>query len=322
MVRYIIAERNSTQVIRRIPASPWFIHLDTEPAHVVERSFRSHALEIPTLVTASIRYLVHSNVFISLSATSVVVSTLVLAELPLDALPLFIVFAASMFVYSFNRIADLAEDEQNVPGRAEFVRRYGTLFLVIGVVLYVGASAIAVARGLPGAPALILPLVVAVLYSVVGLKQVLLVKNLLVGISWGLIPLGAGVYYGELESTDVLFMFAFVTTMLTIAAAIFDIKDIDGDREAGIRTLPVVVGSRVTRRLAAGATVLVSALVAGFVLSGILPPRYGTLLPFTAYVFCYSLFATPDKGPLFYGFIVDGEHVFLALLVLGTEVLL
>lgn len=274
------------------------------------------------LVVTSLRYLVHSNVFISLAATSVAVSTIRLAELPLDPFPLFIVFAASMFVYSFNRIADLAEDEQNVPRRAEFVHKYGTLLLGIGVVLYVGASAIAVTRGLPGAPALVLPLVVAVLYSVVGLKQVLLVKNLLVGLSWGLIPLGVGVYYDVLGSTDVLFMFAFVTTMLTIAAAIFDIKDIDGDREAGIRTLPVVVGPQWTRRIGAGATLLVSVVVVAVVLTGLLPQRYSVLLSFTAYVFCYCFFATPDRGPLFYGFVVDGEHIFLALVVLGSELFL
>lgn len=274
---------------------------------------------VSPLLAASIRALVHSNVFISLSATSVALSTILLANLAVDPVPLFIVFAVTMFVYSYNRIADFAEDKQNIPGRASFVQRYGKGLLAIGVVLYALATAIAIVEGIPGAPAMAIPLAVAVLYSVCGLKKVLLVKNLLVGLSWGLIPLGVGVYYGELRTVDVLFMAGFVTAMLTIAAAVFDIKDIEGDSAAGIDTLPVRYDAAFTRRIAVGATIAVSLAVVGLVVAGALGRTYLLLLVFTAYVAAYSLVATPDRGPLFYGFVVDGEHILLALLLLAVE---
>ena len=273
------------------------------------------------LVTRSIRYLVHSNVFISLAATSVVVSTVILADLSFDPVALFIVFAVTMFVYSFNRITDIAEDTQNIPGRASFIRRYGKALLAIGTALYLVATGVAIARDIPYAPGMLIPMLVAVLYSVVGLKRVLLVKNLLVGLSWGLIPLGVGVYYDQLGSVDILFMAVFVTTMITIAAAIFDIKDIEGDSEAGIDTLPVRYSAARTRQIAAGATVLVSIVVVALVVADVLTRRYSLLLTFTGYVFCYCLVARRDRGPLFYGFVVDGEHIFLALILLGHEVL-
>ena len=276
----------------------------------------------PGLLTRSILSLVHSNLFISLAATSVAVSTTILADLALDPVPLFIVFAVTLFVYSFNRLADLAEDEQNVPDRASFVRRYGRFLLAVGGVLYLAAAAVAIVRGIPGAPAMALPLVVAVIYSVFGAKRVLLVKNLLVGLSWGAIPLGVGVYYGQLQTFDILFMFGFVTVMLTIAAVVFDIKDIEGDSAEGIQTVPIVVGPRRTRQLAAGATAVVGLAVAALVLAGVLPPRYSTLVAFTGYVFGYSLVATRDRTPLFYGFVVDGEHIFLAALLLAWRFLL
>lgn len=273
------------------------------------------------LLVAAIHYLVHSNVFISLSATSVAVTTIVLADLPLEVLPLFIVFAVSLFVYSFNRIADYAEDKQNVPERAAFVETYGKALLAVGTVLYAIASVIAFARGLPRAPALVIPLAVAVLYSVVGVKQILLLKNLLVGLSWGLIPLGVGVYFAALWTVDILFMFAFITVMLTIAAAVFDIKDIEGDQAEGIATVPIMLGPASTRRLAAGATVLVGIATAGLILGGILDGSYALLFAFLVYVFGYSLVATRDRTTLFYGFVIDGEHIFLAILVLGYEAL-
>ena len=268
-------------------------------------------------LTAGILGLVHSNLFISLAATGVAVSTTVLAGFSLDTIPLFIVFAVTLFVYSFNRLADLAEDEQNVPGRATFVRRYGTPLLVAGGLLYLAAVAVAIWQSIPYAPAMGLPLAVAVLYSVLGLKRVLLVKNLLVGLSWGAIPLGVGVYYDRLWTLNVLFLFGFITVMLTIAAVVFDIKDIEGDRAEGIQTVPIVVGPRRTRQFAAAATAGVALVVAALILAGVLALRYVTLLAFCGYVFGYSFYATEERTPLFYGFVVDGEHVFLAALVLA-----
>jgi 4-hydroxybenzoate polyprenyltransferase len=278
-----------------------------------------HSRDGDSVLLLAVLYLVHSNLLISLSATGVAVSTMVLVGLAIDPVALFIVFAVTLFVYSFNRITDLAEDRQNVPSRTAFVSRYGRRLLAVGVVLYLVAIGAALALSLPGVPALAAPLAVAVLYSTVGLKRVLLVKNLMVGVSWGAIPIGVGVYYGELGSTEVLVLAGFFTTMLTIAAAVFDIKDIEGDREAGITTVPIVVGPAWTRRLAAGATAVVAACVATLLLTGVLPARYGVLLGFTAYVCGYSLVATRDRGPLFYGFVIDGEHLFLALALLGYQ---
>jgi len=270
-----------------------------------------------TLLTAG-HVLVHANVVISLATTSVALSTVLLAGLPVDPLALFIVFAVTMFVYSFNRLADLTEDRQNTPGRVSFVERYGRALLGIGAVLYIAATVLAIVQSVPGAPAMALPLIVAVLYSVVGLKRVLLVKNLLVGFAWGLIPLGVGVYYDAL-GFDVLAMFGFVASMITIAAAVFDIKDIEGDAAADIATLPVLYGPRATRRLAVGATLVVSLGLVAAVAVGALGTRYLLLLAMSGYVLAYCPFATVERGPLFYGLVVDGEHIFLALVVVASE---
>ena len=275
--------------------------------------------------------LVHSNLLIACSATGVAVSTAVLAGFGLEPLPLFVVFAVTLFAYSFNRLADRAEDEYNLPGRTEFVDRYGRVLFGLGTVLYLTAVGAVVVAGVPGAPALVLPPVVVVLYSVLGLKRVLLVKNLLVGLSWGLIALGMGVYHGDPTAPDVLGFTGFIMAMLTIAAAVFDIKDIEGDRAEGIATLPVVFGPRTTRLLAAGASLAVGYLpllvlshalggaVTALVLAGVVGVRHLALSGFTLYVAGYSLAATTDRTPLFYGFVVDVEHLLLALVLLALE---
>lgn len=269
---------------------------------------------IPAPILAGLAALVHSNLLIATAATSVAFVTMTLAGLPVDFLALFIVFAATMFVYGLDRVLDLGTDARNVPGRAVFLRAYGTHWLAIGVVLYLAAVAVAVLRGVPGAGFLVLPLAVAVVYSLGRVKRLLLVKNLLVGGAWGAIPLGVGVYFGVLWHAEILVLAAFFTAMLTIAAAVFDIKDIEGDSRLGVRTLPTAFGPAFTRRVAAAGTLVVGigVVAAGVVLSGDLL----VLLAMVGYVLAYIPFATTDRGSLFYGLVVDGEHVFLAVVVI------
>lgn len=265
--------------------------------------------------------LVHSNVFISLAAACVAVTTMLLTDLGVRPGPPFIAFAVTMFVYSANRLLDLAEDERNLPTRAAFTRRYGRYCLAASVALYLGAVAVAVTFDVPGVPALLVPVVVTVLYSWGGLKRVLLVKNLLVGASWGLIPLGVGVYTGRPAHPTILALGSWVGCTLTVAAVVFDIKDVEGDRAAGIHTVPTRYGPATTRRVAQAANVAVSAAVVGAVLTGLVSTSLLVLLAFHAYVGGYITVAAPDRGPLFYGFVVDGEHVFLALVVTALEML-
>lgn len=269
-----------------------------------------------------VEFLVHSGIFISLAAASVAVSTIVLTDLPLRPGPPFIVFAVTMFVYSLDRVTDVEEDTQNVPGRAAVTRRYGRALLAVGVLFYLTAICLAVLWNVPKVQYMVLPLVVGVLYSLLRVKQYFLVKNLLVGVSWGVIPLGVGVYYDMLWAFEIAFLFAFFSAMLTIAAIVFDVKDIPGDRAEGIRTVPTAFGPRQTRVVAIVATSIVSAVVIGLLVTGALPGEYTVLLAFTGYVVLYSVFATPDRGPLFYGFVVDGEHVFLAALLLAWKFVL
>jgi 4-hydroxybenzoate polyprenyltransferase len=268
---------------------------------------------------AIIAFLVHSNLFISIATTGVALSTTLLAGLSPEVLPLGIVFVATLFVYSLNRLTDIEEDSQNVPRRAAFTEKYGKLLFAVGALLYVGVIVTGFYLGVPGAPFLVLPAIVAFLYSMVRVKQILLVKNLIVGVSWGLIPLGVGVYYGAVGSPAVLFSFVFFTVMLTVAAAVFDIKDIEGDRKEGIETVPIVFGAEATRIGAAVVTVLVGVSVVGLVTASVIPRRFLVFLGFLAYVAAYIPFATEERGPLFYGFVIDGEHVFFTALVVAME---
>lgn len=279
---------------------------------------RSHN-QIVTTLTRACYALVYSNVFISLATTGVAVTTIVLVDQPLEAFPLAVVFAATIFVYTVNRFTDLAEDERNVPGRASFTRRYGLGWLAAGVGIYGLVVATAVVLGQPGAIYLLAPLVAAILYSVVGVKRILLVKNLFVGAAWACIPLGVGYYYSVLQTPEILVLTGYVGAMITVAAVVFDVKDIEGDRREDISTVPILLGPRRTRLVAQVANVLIAGAVCAVVVADVVPATVLAVLAMNGYVAAYIPFAHPDHGPLFYGFVVDGEHVFLAALVLVLE---
>ena len=265
--------------------------------------------------------LVHSNVFISLAATSWVLTTVVLVGLPFDPLPFAIVFVVTLFVYSLNRFTDIDEDEFNVPGRVEFTKAYGRILLVIGTAGYVLVGVVAIYRQIPHLVLLLAPIVIIVGYSVVGLKRYLLVKNLIVGGAWGAIPLWVGIYYGVETDVEIIVLSAYVVLMVTIAAVIFDLKDIVGDRHEGITTVPRVVGPAWTRRGAICSSVIVGILLAIVVATGMVGPQFLLLLFYSTYVIAYSFVADTDAGPLFYGFVVDGEHIAFAVVVLALAVI-
>ena len=89
--------------------------------------------------------------------------------------------------------------------------------------------------------------IVGVLYSITfyvdgipfRLKNIFLVKNLLIGIIWGaLILVGAG----NFELSLIPILFAFASIQVFIGGIIRDVPDIDKDRFSGVESLPVILG--------------------------------------------------------------------------------
>jgi 4-hydroxybenzoate polyprenyltransferase len=77
------------------------------------------------------------------------------------------------------------------------------------------------------------------------------VKNLVVGLTWGIFIAGlAGSKCGNI--VPIFLVFVFFGVKLFVNSAIFDFKDVKGDTLAGIKTLPVSLGEQNTRNLLIG----------------------------------------------------------------------
>ncbi len=90
------------------------------------------------------------------------------------------------------------------------------------------------------------------------------VKNLVVGLTWGIFIAGlAGSNCGKI--IPIALIFTFFGVKLFVNSAIFDFKDIKGDTLAGIKTLPVSLGEQNTRNLLIG-IYLISHVILGIAL--------------------------------------------------------
>ena len=144
------------------------------------------------------------------------------------------------------------------------------------------------------------------------LKGGLGVKNIVVGLTWGIFIAGlAGTGCGNM--VPVVLVFIFFGVKLFINSAIYDFKDIKGDTLAGIKTLPISLGVRKTRNLLT-AMHLISHLALGIALiHGVLAfEPLIVLYSFICGLICIQKFTTSEDENLFSKklertFLVDGE---------------
>ncbi|WP_406655905.1 UbiA family prenyltransferase [Methanolobus sp. ZRKC2] len=154
-------------------------------------------------------------------------------------------------VYTLDRAMDTEEDAVN---RTELKGASNKTALLISLLCFIIGALILAAGGLLAIA--FLPLVTGYLYTkglTVGkfklrLKGSMGVKNTIVGLTWGAFIAGiAGASSGNVLPT--LLVFLFFGTKLFVNSAIYDFKDVKGDFLAGIKTLPVTLGEKRTRKV-------------------------------------------------------------------------
>jgi 4-hydroxybenzoate polyprenyltransferase len=259
-------------------------------------------------------FLVYSNIFLAAGASVVAFTTIFLMGFPIETVPLFIPFAGAMFIYNLNRMTDSTEDLINVPKRISFVRRNGKFFLAVGIVLYGIAIMESFLRNLNVFLAVIAPGIISIFYSIFRLKRFYITKNLLVALAWGMTPVVVGFYF-ETFDLAILSISLFFTLEFFINTVIFDVKDIKGDYLYKIKTLPTVIGTKNTKHMCLIINFFSGMILLLSILYSILPLMAIILIPFLLYIFAYIILCDSKNG-LFYGAFVDGEFMFLALIVL------
>jgi len=278
--------------------------------------------------------LAYSNVLIAMTAGGFAAAALLLCSAPLSPLAVGLPTAAMYVVYTFDKVVRFdSQDDVNDPARSRFIRRWRPSLLGVAALCMVGGAALAARAGPWAALLFALPLFAGALYALPLLpagarfrriKDVTGLKSIYVAGTWaataGLLPLvvaGAPL----VGSWAALIACLWVLARFFINTVFFDIGDVEGDRESGTMTLPVVLGVERTRRaliMLNGATALLIVVgVEGLALSP--SAHILNLLPLYA-----GVYLGLAKGRRELGFlcdvVVDGEGVIagiLSLLVCG-----
>jgi 4-hydroxybenzoate polyprenyltransferase len=213
------------------------------------------------------------------------------------------------------------------PERTAYLARRRRALPALAVVSFGLGYALALLRNLFFLLGLLLPLVLAVAYSIGSermgrtfgisrLKEGFVVKNIAVSFSWSLIPFLVGLYYLRFPLALLAFC-PFVFMRLMVNTVFFDVRDIEADRKYGVKTIPATLGLAVSWRLMDAVDIASAVYIVASALWGLLPTAAGILAVFTPYSLAYRYYArrSSGHGDALWDFAADGEYVMWGILV-------
>ena len=226
----------------------------------------------------------------------------------------------SFGAYAVNRASDFNQDRESHPDRTAYLEGRRRALPAVAAGSFAVGYGLALFRNLYFFAGLLLPLVLAIAYSVGSkrmqsvlgfsrLKEGLLLKNVVVSFGWSLIPVLVGLYFLDVRASLLVFC-PFIFLRLMVNTIFFDARDVGADEGHGVRTIPGALGLgralRVMDVLDIGSALLILLLV----LTSYLPVSAGLLAVFTPYSFAYryySLRSTQHRDSL-RDFAADGEY--------------
>jgi 4-hydroxybenzoate polyprenyltransferase len=272
--------------------------------------------------------LIYSKFYLAFGALSVMCAcSLILGVVPNIYLSLS-VFLLFLSLYNLNTLSDLNEDVVSKPERTVLVLKHKRPLAWFSGITFVLTLLLMIFTKIE---LIIFPLVFvafAFVYSSGAkitpfrLKDTLLLKNVIVAFCWAFATvLPPVIYYGIGISQTVLILFLFVFLRILLGGIFFDLRDVEGDKRAGVRTLPVVFGNDKTVMFLHSLNVLSAILILVGVLTRHLPEFALSLELIFAYglLYLYAYDKKPSKIDFLCDIIVDGEYLFTAAVIwLGT----
>jgi 4-hydroxybenzoate polyprenyltransferase len=236
-----------------------------------------------------------------------------------DIIVCFSVFLMTFSVYNINKLTDIKEDAINMPDRLSFIKGRKRLVLGYSLAAYGLSVLLAFLVNPSTIPILFIPLASNALYSiklipgVPRFKDIPVMKNLFVALSWTLVCTLLPTFHlkGALSISLPMLVY-FLMIKLFINASLYDIRDMKGDRENGIRTIPVTIGPKKT----AGILVMLNTMLLPCIaLAG--ATSWLIYLGLTLYGYAYIIYFSVLRDPQQLDFFVDGEWMLASILLMA-----
>jgi 4-hydroxybenzoate polyprenyltransferase len=266
-------------------------------------------------------FLMFSSVFVGLAAIGMVYTSCFLQGLSLSYPITAIMFLTAYSVYNLNRKTDENEDAVNHQGRYAFTKQNESSLFISAVLAYGAAVTISVFYGAYAIFITLIPLIAGILYSIKWLphgsryrrlKDIPVVKNTVVAFAWsGILSLLPVSLNGRIPDEMTFIAFFMFFSYAFIASTIPDIRDLFGDAQAGIRTIPVLFGEHKTRKFLMGLNLISCLFLIGISIST-LPLRITELILATMiYIHvCLALLGNLSLRKYVYDLLADGQYLF------------
>jgi len=268
--------------------------------------------QIKTNLGILLQTLVYSNIYLALGAAIIAVSTIFISKYPLVWYLPIIPFSGSFLIYNLNRFTDIKEDIINVYNRVLFIQKFGRIFLCLAILFYTVSLFLAYQQNIYTFISALVPLPIAILYSVARFKKRFILKNILVSIAWGCSVLVVGAFFNTINLL-LVYLYAFFSLQFLINVIIFDIKDLKGDKFNNVQSLPVKLGIEETKKVC---LLILLLLFVIWILLLSLTIRAVILLPFLLYTATFILAAKDNRPWWYFGVIVDGEFFTIIFAIL------
>ena len=233
-------------------------------------------------------------------------------------------FAGGLVIYSIYTLDRSLDSEEDIINRTELSNSKKSIGLAASSIAFIIGSCILAKERLLALA--FVPLVSGYLYSkgikigrfTLKLKGGLGIKNLVVGLSWGIFIVGLT---GSKSILPMIIVFLLYGVKVYINSAIDDFKDIKGDTIAGIKTLPICLGELRTRKFLLGLHVLSHLIIGIALINGVI--AYEPLviaISFMCGLICILRYTNEDKYMSKKGemiFLKDGE----SSLIIGLRII-
>lgn len=266
-------------------------------------------------------FLTVSSLFIGVTGFFKTFMTFILLGMEPDFNVCLVIFLVTFSIYSLNKLTDIKEDAINMPERMRFLAGRKRLVLLYSLAAYLLSIFLAFIDTPVAVPIVFIPLAANLVYGskllpgIPRFKDIPVMKNLFVALTWAicatLLPIA---HIGQKPETLAAIVFGFLLTKSFINTVLYDIRDADGDREHGIRTIPVLLGTKktVVILLALNGTLLSWVFLTG----STMPPL---ALAMILYGFLYIIYFRTRRDPLVLDFFVDGEWMHAGMLFLALK---
>jgi 4-hydroxybenzoate polyprenyltransferase len=227
------------------------------------------------------------------------------------------VFLISFGVYTLDKIADMDKDITNMPERLKFLKGRKKLIKSYSIAAYIAAVALVFIDNPQSVLIVFIPLAANIIYGtrvhpkLPRLKDIPLMKNLVVASTWSLVTVMLpAMHLANPRSLTVALLAYFMLIKMFINTVLYDVRDVKGDILAGVRTIPVLMG---TRKTTAILILLNSTLLPWLAFAD------NSIRPLAAilviYGYAYILYFRVKRNPLALDFCVDGEWMLVTILL-------